>query len=712
MRKARLVVLVGLLCAFFSAQAFAASYTAVDVDGKFAITSFYEGDNQVVRLFAAGRQEPLWQKDIPNKRGENVQNLILSRNATFFAISYRSQVKGDEVYSLKTGKIVKTLPPSQWVELLTDSGYIITRVSVGKTRDSFFGIVIYDAETGQEHHRFSGTPDRVSPDGRYLIYATQKPGVAYHAMNMDDKKVLRSWDRNEGGYVAFSNNGQIMLAPSEKARNMLALYDLKNNEVKLLHTINLNLSNLMFLPGDRFLVYPFDGGKIYLAETGEYLGLLNLELSDSRKARARFSEGSLTSMDPLIPIGLREKFEECYLATMQRDFDAVFATDYNGYIDFLNKHQWPYHAYYPERAALLALAVGNVQAEMEREAVLSAGKEEALLRLIDLQSLNQEQADAFIHILAISKQSRGDVPGLLDCCNIKRAGGALKIKIAGMALAAAKEKPNIAGLHAFKASPCATEEQKEEAQKLVYALVDQENSITRYQWFIAEYPVAPERKQAEERIYALVDKEKNIAAYQWFIGTFPDSAKAVTALEKMHALAFAEAKKINSVAAYNDFIVAYPIAAQMKEAERAAYDLEKEENEPGYWSDREKMARGLSIKTRQMRRKMDESGNENYTLVVARMTRLLEELFPTEEATDKHLADQEIMRAMNGLKGRLDVIADNTRVISEQSSQTSRILREQGELMRHHFEKAAEDRKMAEKYAAEHRFWERCLKDK
>ncbi|MDR0746451.1 MAG: hypothetical protein LBE89_00985 [Helicobacteraceae bacterium] len=235
--------------------------------------------------------------------------------------------------------------------------------------------------------------------------------------------------------------------------------------------------------------------------------------------------------------------------------------------------------------------------------------------------------------------------------------------------------------------------------------------ISKYQKIIGA-PKAPQRvrEEAVGAIFKLVKAENNIAGYKWFMDAYPASTQAREALRAIHEMAFNQAKSVNSIAAYNDFIVAYPLAAQREQAEDRAYTLEEREYSSFFTSD-EKLARGLAVKTMQIRRRADETGNKAYYLVAARMTRLLENKFPATEATEAHLAREEIRNLLKDIRGQLEDIKANTAAISSNTADLSNIIKEQSRLMDSHFTKAAEDRALSEKYTADHRMWERYLKD-
>lgn len=217
-------------------------------------------------------------------------------------------------------------------------------------------------------------------------------------------------------------------------------------------------------------------------------------------------------------------------------------------------------------------------------------------------------------------------------------------------------------------------------------------------------------------IYKLVLDNKNIAGLQWFIDEYPKSEQSRNALQDIYNIAFEQAKSIHTVEAYNDFIVAYPYAEQVQEAQNEAYDLE--ENVYSGWfswfSGDEKNSRALLVKSKQLERKMndaDTKARDGYRLVIDRMNKLLQDKFPAEEATLRYLESEEFKDFYRDLKKSLASIEDTLKRIDSNASNLSSILRNQSRMMDSHFRKAAQSKEMAAKYTEQHRFWERYIKD-
>lgn len=244
----------------------------------------------------------------------------------------------------------------------------------------------------------------------------------------------------------------------------------------------------------------------------------------------------------------------------------------------------------------------------------------------------------------------------------------------------------------------------------VISLYEKDKKINQLKAYLDLSHITQEQKnRAISAIYSVVEAEDNKIGYKWFIDNYPKSKDARRSLRNIYRISFNEAKEINSIEAYNDFIVVYPYSAERKEAERLAYSLEDNEFSSYITSDA-KLARALSIKAKQTKRKASETGNKAYLLIVARMTRLLEDKFPAEHSTERHLENEEILAALKDVTSHLKKIDRVASKIADNTTDLSSVLQEQSRMMDSHFKKAAQDRSIAEKYSQEHRNWERYLR--
>ena len=254
------------------------------------------------------------------------------------------------------------------------------------------------------------------------------------------------------------------------------------------------------------------------------------------------------------------------------------------------------------------------------------------------------------------------------------------------------------------------EKSYENAILSAYKTVDKHN-IKDNVSYINYFNISPPH-EAYNNIYKLVLDNKNIAGFQWFIDEYPKSEKSRNALQNIYKIAFEEAKSIHTIEAYNDFIVAYPYAEQVQEAQNEAYDLE-ENVHSGWFSSDEKNSRALLVKSKQLERKMndaDAKDRDGYRLVIDRMNKLLQDRFPAEEATLRYLESEEFKDFYRDLKKSLASIEDTLKRIDSNTSNLTSTLKNQSRMMDSHFRKAAQSKEMAAKYTEQHRFWERYLK--
>ncbi len=241
-----------------------------------------------------------------------------------------------------------------------------------------------------------------------------------------------------------------------------------------------------------------------------------------------------------------------------------------------------------------------------------------------------------------------------------------------------------------------------------------DNAVNSLVNFISLKHTSPLSKQrAIKLVYSTVDKQNNIAAYNWFIGKYPEAQEARKALQNLYNIAFSTAKSINTIEAYNDFIIAYPYAKQIPEAKRKAYKLEAE-SYSGWFSNDEKNSRALLVRSKQLARKMRDaksSERDGYRLVIDRMNQLLQDKYPAEDATLRHLESEEFKDFYRDLKKSLDSINSTLERIERNTSDLRDTLKIQSQMVDLHFRKAAQSKEMANKYTKQHRHWERYLKD-
>lgn len=245
----------------------------------------------------------------------------------------------------------------------------------------------------------------------------------------------------------------------------------------------------------------------------------------------------------------------------------------------------------------------------------------------------------------------------------------------------------------------------------IFNIISNENTIKDYSWFIDTYPQSKQSNSAVSGILNIVTSNNNIAGYVWFINKYSRTPQAKDALIRMHQAAYVIAKDINTIDSYNDFVIAYPYAKQVKQAENATYELEKAEY-TGFFSDEEKEARRLLVQSKILEQSSEDLPREHrigYMMVVNRMNDLLKREFNSTDAALRHLESNEFKSfvktfksSMRDLKRQVARIADNTEDLSS-------IMKNQSNMMNNHFENSAQDRQMSSELTKQHRFWERYV---
>lgn len=212
------------------------------------------------------------------------------------------------------------------------------------------------------------------------------------------------------------------------------------------------------------------------------------------------------------------------------------------------------------------------------------------------------------------------------------------------------------------------------------------------------------------KVYQRVKEADNIASYQWYIKHVPQSEHTQEALLTLYKRAFELADDRGTIASYNDFIIAYPFAPQVSQATSYARELEEGEYSSFFTSD-EKLSRRLLVRSKQISRIANQYSYDNtgYLLVIDRMNTLLQDMYPGQDATLRHLESEEFKdfhrdfsRAMRSLSTKLDSINNNVKDLK-------RHVAKQSEMIEQHFEKAAQDRETASELTRQHRMWERYL---
>lgn len=254
---------------------------------------------------------------------------------------------------------------------------------------------------------------------------------------------------------------------------------------------------------------------------------------------------------------------------------------------------------------------------------------------------------------------------------------------------------------------------KDKLMNILYKLLPEQNDILAYHLFVQAFPRNDFSKKAIVSIYKLVEKENNIAGYGWFIEQYSSSKLAIKALIPLHKLAFELAENFGTYTAYSDFVIAYPIAKQVREANARAYELEKSEyvGMLSYFSE-EKDARRLLVQSKMLEQSTGElSNNEKvgYMMVVNRMNNLLKREFSSTDAALRHLESNEFKIFVKTFKSSMRDLTRQVARIADNTGDLSSLIKSQSNLMNNHFENSAQDRQMASELTKQHRFWERYI---
>ncbi len=252
----------------------------------------------------------------------------------------------------------------------------------------------------------------------------------------------------------------------------------------------------------------------------------------------------------------------------------------------------------------------------------------------------------------------------------------------------------------------------EQVYESEYQVAKKTKKVSSLHSYIKEHPKTTKKNEAIVDIYELVKTENNIIGYKWFLDNYPNSKKSRDALKSLHKLAFQIADDIGTIDAYNDFVIAYPIAEQVKKANEEAYALERK-TYSSYLTSNEKLSRALLVRSKQLERKARDVNSDQrtgYMLVINRMNELLQDEFPAEDATLRYLESEEFKSFYKDLKRILTRIDRNIADIRSNTANLSSLIKDQTRLMDDHFEKTAESREMSAKLTEQHRYWERYLK--
>ena len=215
--------------------------------------------------------------------------------------------------------------------------------------------------------------------------------------------------------------------------------------------------------------------------------------------------------------------------------------------------------------------------------------------------------------------------------------------------------------------------------------------------------------KAGQLIFDLAEQHDNLEARRWFMEQYPATGAALQAADKFCSSLFAGVSGINSLEAYNDFILICPYSAMLPEAERLAGELDTERSKPGFFSNRDQRARELAARITGMVEKSAARNNEWYSLIINRMLKMQQELFGSRPATAKLLETPEVGKALKAAARCSSKIEKAVKELAIPGSKAAALLRSQAKLTRAHFENGAEDEALQKLYESDRQSWNAIL---
>ena len=123
----------------------------------------------------------------------------------------------------------------------------------------------------------------------------------------------------------------------------------------------------------------------------------------------------------------------------------------------------------------------------------------------------------------------------------------------------------------------------------------------------------------------------------------------------------------------------------------------------------------MLIQSKRLERKKHEVNNYNlksgYLLVINRMNELLQDKFPTEEATLRYLESEEFKDFVRTFNTAMENINRTLKNIADNTSDLSSIVQSQSSMMDAYFqETTVQSKEMIEQYKKQYYLWENYLK--
>jgi len=248
----------------------------------------------------------------------------------------------------------------------------------------------------------------------------------------------------------------------------------------------------------------------------------------------------------------------------------------------------------------------------------------------------------------------------------------------------------------------------------IFKLVQQENKIAKYQWFLDNY--SRFQNDVIASIFKLVQQENNIAGYQWFLNNHPNTTFSKNAVKNMHKLAYEEAHKINTISSYNTFIITYPYAKEVEQAIKFSFNLERKKYSE-INKDDERKARLLAVRIKKMTiamRKQSVQTQMGYEIIVDRMSRLLTEQYEETDASLRYYESKEFTDFASKFEGTMRDIKSLLNSIEQSNSNVGRYVKHLIAVTKNGLANARSDKAMSEYNSNKHREWEKFMhyKDK
>jgi len=252
------------------------------------------------------------------------------------------------------------------------------------------------------------------------------------------------------------------------------------------------------------------------------------------------------------------------------------------------------------------------------------------------------------------------------------------------------------------------------------------NTAITYQKFINDYTgkvLFPKHqfpiKSAVHNLYKIIASKENISGHEWFAQSFPKSVEAKDALQNVYRLLFKKAKSINTVSAYNSFIIACPLAPQVRKANKMAYDLERSIYTDFGWlsfigkdKKKEKNARkllsNLKIIEFNIYDKVDRE-KTGYTLIVNRMENLLKSEFIDTEATLIRLESDNFKSSKNLYNEAIKAIQSVQKLMAQGIKNFSDLIILQTQTIISHFRESNRNAELSKYRTEKQQEWEKYI---